>query len=200
MPGVRSADGEDAERVGPGERPGMPGVWRGDGPCAERPGSCGGGKRVRVERVAAAGEHRRVRPRRLRRGLRLTGLATGPCARPSTPAPRPSAPLPLSVPLLVDRPGPVPVLMPLPVPDGLPEHGQGQRNGEGRFSDRGRGFARPFWETRTVGGVAMPLEDKGLEEGVEAPGFELREVGGGSVALGELLGEPVIVLFYRGSW
>lgn len=46
----------------------------------------------------------------------------------------------------------------------------------------------------------MPLEDQGLEVGGEAPGFELEEVEGGTVALEELLGGPVIVLFYRGSW
>ena len=46
----------------------------------------------------------------------------------------------------------------------------------------------------------MPLEDKGLEAGREAPSFELPEVEGGTVALEELLGGPVIVLFYRGSW
>lgn len=46
----------------------------------------------------------------------------------------------------------------------------------------------------------MPLEARGLEEGAEAPGFELQEVEGGTVALEELLGGPVIVLFYRGSW
>ena len=45
----------------------------------------------------------------------------------------------------------------------------------------------------------MPL-DQGLESGASAPEFELPEVEGGTVALEELLGGPVIVLFYRGSW
>jgi len=46
----------------------------------------------------------------------------------------------------------------------------------------------------------MGLEGKGLEKGVEAPGFELPAVGGGTVSLEELLGGPVILVFYRGSW
>lgn len=46
----------------------------------------------------------------------------------------------------------------------------------------------------------MGLEDRGLEVGAEAPAFELEEVGGGVVSLEELLGGPVILLFYRGSW
>ena len=45
----------------------------------------------------------------------------------------------------------------------------------------------------------MPL-DQGLEAGERSPSFELPEVGGGTVALEELLGGPVIVIFYRGSW
>ena len=45
----------------------------------------------------------------------------------------------------------------------------------------------------------MPL-DQGLEAGAEAPAFELPEVEGGTVALEELLGNPVILVFYRGSW
>ena len=45
----------------------------------------------------------------------------------------------------------------------------------------------------------MPL-DQGLEAGQTAPSFELPEVDGGTVALEELLGGPVILIFYRGSW
>ena len=45
----------------------------------------------------------------------------------------------------------------------------------------------------------MPRE-QGLEPGTSAPAFELPEVEGGTVALKELLGGPVILLFYRGSW
>ena len=45
----------------------------------------------------------------------------------------------------------------------------------------------------------MPL-DEGLDVGREAPGFELPEVEGGTVALEDLLGSPVILVFYRGSW
>ena len=45
----------------------------------------------------------------------------------------------------------------------------------------------------------MPL-DQGLDAGTKAPLFELPEVEGGTVALEELLGGPVIVIFYRGSW
>ena len=46
----------------------------------------------------------------------------------------------------------------------------------------------------------MALEDAGREAGTRAPSFELPEVDGGSVTLEELLGSPVIVVFYRGSW
>jgi peroxiredoxin len=46
----------------------------------------------------------------------------------------------------------------------------------------------------------MPLEEKGLEAGAQAPGFDLPEVEGGTVALEELLGNPVILVFYRGGW
>ncbi|MDX1675286.1 MAG: redoxin domain-containing protein [Longimicrobiales bacterium] len=45
----------------------------------------------------------------------------------------------------------------------------------------------------------MPL-DQGLEPGRKAPGFELPEVEGDTVALEDLLGGPVILIFYRGSW
>lgn len=46
----------------------------------------------------------------------------------------------------------------------------------------------------------MPLEQKGLPEGARAPRFELPEVGGGTLSLEEVLGAPVILVFYRGSW
>ena len=46
----------------------------------------------------------------------------------------------------------------------------------------------------------MPLPGKGIQVGEQAPRFELPEVDGGVVALEELLGAPIVLVFYRGSW
>jgi peroxiredoxin len=46
----------------------------------------------------------------------------------------------------------------------------------------------------------MPLDVVGPKVGDVGPDFTLPEVSGGSVHLVELRGQPVVLVFYRGSW
>ena len=58
----------------------------------------------------------------------------------------------------------------------------------------------PGWSVEIRKGQRMPLEDKGLGIGAQAPAFELPELDGGTLTLEERLGAPVVLVFYRGSW
>ena len=46
----------------------------------------------------------------------------------------------------------------------------------------------------------MPLEDLGPDPGTTPPDFSLPAVNGGNIRLADLLGRPIILVFYRGSW
>lgn len=46
----------------------------------------------------------------------------------------------------------------------------------------------------------MPLNVTGPAEGDQAPDFALDEADGGTVALADLRGRPVALIFYRGTW
>lgn len=47
----------------------------------------------------------------------------------------------------------------------------------------------------------MPRQSKKLKVGDRAPGFRLEDVASGrQVALEDLLGEPLMIVFLRGTW
>lgn len=51
------------------------------------------------------------------------------------------------------------------------------------------------------GGNSMPRKSRKLKVGDRAPSFSLEDaVSGGTFTLKELLGQPLVVIFFRGTW